>query len=87
MQESCFFVFVFRGEEIKVDAKLKLTVGDDNSAEIQLNGEATEAAKAFAKNGYLAALNGKAEICDEKGCNQMKICGTDLCNTLEPNKN
>ena len=66
---------------------MKASVGDDNSADIKLDGEASEAAKAFANNGYLAALNGKIEICDEKGCNQMKICGSDLCNTLEPNKN
>ena len=85
MQEPCFFVF--RGEKIKVHAKLKLTVGDDISADIELKGEATEAAKAFANNGHLAALNGEAEICDEEGCNRMMICGTDLCNTFEPNKN
>ena len=65
---------------------MKASVGDDNSADIELDGEASEAAKAFANNGYLAALNGNMEICDEKSkeCNRMMICGTDLCNTFEP---
>ena len=61
------FVFVFRGEKIKVEAKLKLSVGDDNSADIEFNGEATEAAKS---NGYLSH---KIEICVDKECNQTKL--------------
>ena len=64
-QNLCNF-FVFRGEKIKVDLKLKASVGDDNFADIKLDGEASEAAKAFANNGYLAALNGNMEICHEK---------------------
>ena len=85
MQNFVNFV-VFRGDKIKVDLKLKASVGDDNSADIKLDGEASEAAKAFANNGYLAALNGNMEICDEKSkeCNRMMICATDLCNTFEP---
>ena len=77
---------IFRGEKIKVDLKLKVSVGDDNSADIKLEGEASEAAKAFANNGFLAALNGNMEICHEKSqeCNRMMICGTDLCNTFKP---
>ena len=70
------FVFVFRGEKIKVEAKLKLSVGDDNSADIEFNGEATdhhEAAKTFANNGNLEALNVKIEICVDKECNQTKL--------------
>ena len=73
------FVFVFRGdqlsENIKVEAKLKLSVGDDNSADIEFNGEATgcEAAKTFANNDYLEALNGNIEICVDKECNNLTI--------------
>ena len=65
---------------------MKASVGDHNSADIELDGEASEAAKAFANNGFLAALNGNMEICHEKSkeCNRMMICGTDLCNTFEP---
>ena len=85
--QDLWFCFVFRGEKIKVDFKLKLNVGAENSADIKLNGEATKAAKEFFTNGYLAALNGKMEFCDDEECNRMKICGTDLCNTFEPNKN
>ena len=81
------FCFVFRGEKIKVDFKLKLNVGAGNFADIKFNGEATEAAKDFFTNGYLAALNVKMEFCDDEECYRMKICGTDLCNTFEPNKN
>ena len=55
------FVFIFRGEKIKFEAELKLSVGDDISADIEFNGEATEAAKTFVNNGYLEALNGKIE--------------------------
>ena len=62
---------------------MKLNVGNENSADIKFNGEASEAAKEFATNGYLAALNGMMEFCDDRECNQMKICGTDLCNTFE----
>ena len=40
---------------------MKLSVGDDISADIEFNGEATEAAKTFVNNGYLEALNGKIE--------------------------
>ena len=76
------FSFVFRGEKIKVDIKLKLNVGNENTADIKFNGEATEAAKDFFTNGYLAALNGKMEFCDDKECKRMKICDTDLCNRL-----
>merc|ERR1719483_1361411 len=70
----------YGGEKIKVELKLKVSVGDDNSADIKLDGEASEAAKAFANNGYLAALNGNVEICDEnsKECNRMMICATHL---------
>ena len=67
------FAFVFRGEKIKVEAKLKLSVGDDNSADIEFNGEATEATKTFVNNGYLEALNGKIEICVDKECNQTEF--------------
>ena len=85
--QDLWFCFVFRGEKIKVDFKLKLNVGAENSADIKLNGEATKAAKEFFTNGYLAALNGMMEFCDDEECNRMKICGTDLCNTFEPKKN
>ena len=52
---------------------MKVSVGDDNSADIEFNGEATEAAKTFANNGYLEALNGKMEICVDKECNQTEF--------------
>ena len=80
--QDLWFCFVFRGEKIKVDFKLKLNVGAENSADIKLNGEATKAAKEFFTNGYLSALNGKMELCDDKECHRMNICGTDLCNTF-----
>ena len=67
------FCFVFRGEKIKVEAKLKLSVGDVNSADIEFKGEATEAAKTFANNGNLEALNVKIEICVDTECNQTKL--------------
>ena len=82
--QDLWFCFVFRGEKIEVDFKLKLNVGAENSADIKLNGEATKAAKEFFTNGYLAALNGKMDFCDDMECNRTKICGTDLCNTFEP---
>ena len=62
------FVFIFRGEKIKFEAELKLSVGDDISADIEFNGEATEATKTFVNNGYLEALNGKIEMCVGKEC-------------------
>ena len=67
------FVFIFRGEKIKFEAELKLSVGDDISADIEFNGEATEATKTFVNNGYLEALNGKIEICVDKECNQTEF--------------
>ena len=67
------FVFIFRGEKIKFEAKLKLSVGDDNSADIEFSGEATEAAKTFANNGYLEALNGKIELCVDKECRIVEL--------------
>ena len=67
---------------------MKLNVGNENTADIKFNGELSEAAKEFVTNGYLAALNAKMEFCDDnKECTRMKICGKDLCNTFEPNKN
>ena len=67
---------------------MKLNVGIENIADIKFNGELSEAAKEFVTNGYLAALNAKMEFCDDnKKCTRMKICGKDLCNTFEPNKN
>lgn len=78
----------YGGEKIKADIKLKLNVGNENTADIKFNGELSEAAKEFVTNGYLAALNAKMEFCDDnKECTRMKICGKDLCNTFEPNKN
>ena len=71
-----------------MDIKLKLNVGNENTADIKFNGELSEAAKEFVTNGYLAALNATMEFCDDnKECTRMKICGKDLCNTFEPNKN
>ena len=72
------FCFVFRGEKIKVEAKLKLSVGDDNSADLEFKGEATEAAKTFADNGYLDALNGKIEICVDKECKKAEWKGLSV---------
>jgi hypothetical protein len=63
----------YGGEKIKVGAKLKLSVGDDNFADIEFNGEATEAVKTFTNNGYLEALNGKIVICADKICKQDKF--------------
>ena len=72
------FVFVFRGEKIKVEAKLKLSIGDDNSADIEFNGEATEAAKTFANDGNLETLRGNIEICVDKECNQTEWKGLSV---------
>ena len=86
--KQCRNNIVFREEKINVDIKLKLNVGIENIADIKFNGELSEAAKEFVSNGYLAALNAKMEFCDDnKKCTRMKICGKDLCNTFEPNKN
>jgi hypothetical protein len=40
--------------------------------------EATEAAKAFANNGYLEALNGKIEICVDKECKKAEWKGLSV---------
>ena len=61
---------------------MKLSVGDDISADIEFNGEATEAAKTFVNNGYLDALNGKIEICVDKEC-KIEICVDKECNQTE----
>ena len=52
---------------------MKLSVGDDISADIEFHGEATEAANIFVNNGYLEALNGKIEICVDKEGNQTEF--------------
>ena len=57
---------------------MKLSVGDVNSADIEFKGEATEAAKTFANNGYLDALNGKIEICVDKECKKTEWKGLSV---------
>merc|ERR1739838_1099545 len=65
----------YGGEKIKADIKLKLNVGNENTADMKFNGELSEAAKEFVTNGYLAALNAKMEFCDDnKECTRIKIC-------------
>ena len=76
----------FRGETLNVDAKLKLNVGRDNVADITLTGEATEAIKDFFNNGYVSALNGNMEFCNDEKCSRLLLCNTDLCNTYEPSE-
>ena len=57
---------------------MKLSVGDDISADIGFNGEATEAAKTFANDGNLETLRGNIEICVDKECNQTEWKGLSV---------
>ena len=64
---------------------LKLDVGVDNNADLTINGELTEAFRAFVTKGYFSALNGNIEFCEEEQkCKRLIVCGTDKCNTFEP---
>ena len=63
---------------------MKLSVGEDNAAEMTFTGEASEAAKTFIENGMFASLNGNLEFCQDRKCNRAMLCNTDLCNKFEP---
>ena len=64
---------------------LKLNVGMNNNADLTFNGELTEAFRAFVTKGFLSALNGNLEFCEEEQkCKRLIVCGTDKCNTFEP---
>jgi len=80
-------VNAYRGDKINVDVMIKLAGGADNTADVKLQGELTEAFSAFIRQGYFAALNGNVEFCDEEQkCRRLLLCGTDLCNKFEPTK-
>ena len=75
--------FPFRGEDINMEIKINLSHGAENSADLALKAEITEAVSTFMSKGFLAASNGNMEFCNkENKCKKMKICGTDLCNTI-----
>ena len=66
-----------------MEMKMKLSDGAENSADMTLKGELTEAVSTFMSKGFLAASNGNMEFCNkEDKCKRMKICATDLCNTI-----
>ena len=63
---------------------LKVDGGPDNTADVTLEGEVTEAFAAFMNQGFFAALSGNIEFCgDEYKCKRLMICGTDKCNTFD----
>jgi len=78
-------VNAYRGDKMNADVMIKLAGGADNTADVTLQGELTEAFLAFITQGYFAALNGNIEFCDEEQkCRRFMLCGTDLCNNFEP---
>ena len=69
---------------MNLEMKMKLSDGTENTADMTLKGEITEAISTFMSKGFLATLNGNMEFCDkENSCRRMMVCGTDLCNTIE----
>jgi len=75
----------YRGEKINVDLMLKVEAGFDNAVDVNFQGEATEAFRAFMTNGMFSSLNGNVEFCeDDQKCKRLMVCGTDHCNTFEP---
>ena len=75
--------FPFRGEDINMEIKINLSHGAENSADMTLKGEITEAVSTFLSKRFAETLNANMEFCTEgKKCKKMKICDGDLCNSI-----
>jgi len=73
----------YEGEDINMEIKINLSHGAENSADLALKAEITEAVSTFLSKRFAETLNANMEFCTEgKKCKKMKICDGDLCNSI-----